>query len=383
MKILEVIPYYPPYVGGQERYIYNLCKYLGRLGHEVTVATSDYMQSPGDKDPGLARMKYYHCLARPLRNPITPGMIDLKKEAKAYDIIHTHNEHSFAAMMAAHIRASSDKPLVLTCHGQLRFGEALADAFERFYSRSIGPIVLGRCDAICVNSALDKEYIGAINPGIKDNIRLVNNAIDTEYLGSLKPDATLGDRLDGIAGPVRLLFVGRIVKRKGIYWLIKAMKLLIDTEKRGDVTLLLAGEGDDKDYFLRMVKSLGLERHVVFLGNVSDPELSYLYATSNMLILPTLSDVCPTVVLEAMYYGLPVISTSIPGVVDHFKDAAILVEGQNEKALASAMIRLIDDKALAKKLSASGKEKVIQEYTWERVAKKYAYIYEEAIGSIV
>ena len=214
------------------------------------------------------------------------------------------------------------------------------------------------------------------------NIKLVNNAIDTEYFYGLKHDPEFAARLDDMAGEVRLLFVGRIVKRKGIYWLIKAMKILIKEEKRREITLILVGDGEDKANFIGMTKSLGLEHNVIFLGNVSDPDLSYLYTKSDMLILPTLSDVCPTVVLEAMFHGLPVISTDIPGIVDHFKDAAILVEGQNERALASAISGLIGDQATAKRLSMLGKKKVVREYTWESVATKYADIYAEAIDSI-
>ena len=164
LKILQIIPYFPPYIGGQERYIYNLCKYLKKKGHEITIATSDYPHGAVNSDENWGRIKRYNCIIRPLRNPITPGMLDLKKEIDDYDLIHTHNEHSFAAIMASHLRAMTDKPLILTCHGQLRFGDAITDTIERLYSRCIGRKILGRCDAICVNSILDMKYIGSLNP---------------------------------------------------------------------------------------------------------------------------------------------------------------------------------------------------------------------------
>lgn len=384
MKILQIVPYFLPYHGGQERYIYNLSKYLVKLGHEVHIATSNYPDNGKDEIIDGITIKRYKCLARPLRNPITPGMLNLRKEIKKFDIVHTHNEHSFAAMVAAYLRKRTDVPLILTCHGQLIFGSKMADCFERAYNRIIGRVIFNIIDVLMVNSNMDKDYILSINPNISGKVRVLHNAIDPEYFENITNNASYSNSENKIncitpSDSKTILFVGRLIKRKGVEWLIKAMNIIVNKLKRDDILCILVGEGEDYSYFEVLVKQFDLRDRVLFTDSISNEDLICMYRNADIFVLPSLSEVCPTVVLEAMYFGLPVVATDIPGVKDHFKDVALLAPPKNEDRLAEAIFKLLDDEKLREKLSEAGKELVKRKYTWDVVAREYEKVYIELL----
>jgi len=382
LRILQIVPYFPPYNGWQEKSVYNLSKYLVKMGHEVHVITSNYPKAKEFEVIDGITVERHKCLMRPLRNPITPGILRLGKKIKEYDVIHTHNEHSFAAMVAAYFRKRTNVPLVLTCHGQLIFGSKIADCFERVYSRIIGRRIFNIIDIIAVNSTMDRDYLLSINPDISEKIKVLHNAIDTDFFENVSSNASYRDSGDKIKSLISrdfkiILFVGRLIKRKGIEWLIKAMDSIINALGRTDVLCIIVGEGEDHSYFEVLVNKFDLSDYVYFTRGVSNEDLIYMYRNADIFVLPSLSEVCPTVALEAMYFGLPVVATDIPGVRDHFKDVALLVSPRNEDELAAAIVKLLEDEELAKRLSTVGEELVKRKYTWDIVAKRYEKIYEQ------
>jgi len=376
MKLLQIVPYFIPYQGGQERYIYNLSKYLVRMGHEVDVVTSNYPDSKEEEVIDGIHVRRLPAIERLMRNPLTPGFLRLGSSMDEYDIIHTHNEHSSAAMAAAYYRMRYSVPMVLTCHGQLTFGDWAKDRAERIYSRSIGKILLSRCDRVVVNSEDDHDYILSLKSVDPYRIVVLHNAIDPAFFdqfprGSAPPLSE---------SDVKILYVGRLIKRKGLEWLIKALAEVVKTCPRAEISCTLVGGGEDALFFRTMVQDLDMGDCVHFAGSVADQELVSFYQRSNLFILPSLSEVCPTVALEAMYFGIPVISTNIPGIKDHFADVAVLVPPRNEHALARAIMDLIEDPDRAAKLGKDGQNLVRHKYVWSRVASMYEEVYRSMVG---
>jgi len=369
MKILQIVPYCLPYHGGQERYVYNLSKYLVRRGHDVEIITSNYPYTLECETSEGIRITRYRCLARPLRNPLTPAFMNLKRESRECDIVHTHNEHSTAAMAATFLRSSRCAPLILTCHGQLIFGDHFSDTVEKIYSKTIGRGIFSRVDRIAVNSADDRDYVLSINAGVSDKIDVLHNAIDPEFFDAIRGANGIFD----LSGRTNLLYVGRLIRRKGLEWLIRAMAILRQSDR--DVRCILVGDGEDRGYFERLIREQGVEGSIVLAGAVSLDELVYLYRHVDLFVLPSLSEVCPTVVLEAMYFGLPVVTTDIPGVRDHFAGCALLVPPKDEASLARAILQVVDDKDMAVRLARAGQDLVTGKYVWSSVSKAYESIY--------
>ena len=373
LRILQFVPYFIPYPGGQERYVYNLSKYLIKMGHEVHVITSDYPKSKEFEEIDGITVERYRPLARPLRNPIVPKFFQVPRRFSEFDVVHIHNEHAFSSMIAAYTKRKRDFPLILTNHGKLVFGHYIADRIERTYMRYIGRRVFNVSDAIIVNSESDKAFISQISPESSSKILILPNSIDPDaLLEKFKNSHVIHDE---ISADFIVLYVGALIKRKGVEWLIKALTMLRKSINK-KIKCVLVGDGPDRKYFEALVRRYNLSSIVLFTGRISDEELIWWYNHSNIFVLPSLSEGLPTAILEAMYFGLPVIATDIPGVRDHFKDTAILVQPKNEHSLAAAITEIISNDDLRKRLSEKGKKLVEERYTWPVTAEKYVEVYK-------
>lgn len=354
------------------------------MGHEVHIATSDYPN--GEKEDvidGITITRYKH-LARPLRNPLTPSMLFLKKSISKYDIVHVHNEHSFAAMIAAYFRIRSNVPLILTCHGQLVFGNKVIDWLERIYSKTIGKKIFVIVDKIISLSNSDMNYISSL--GINSNkMCVLPNAIDSEELSKMNHSTAELVKIKnsftqkyGINEKRIIMFVGPVIQRKGVEYLIKSIPDILQGSG-GNSVFVLVGGGEFLEKARQLVKKMQISDYVIFTERLTEEELIETYQCADLFVLPSLSEGLPTSILEAMYFGLPVVATAIPGVKDHFKDVALLVPPKNEKKLAEAILAILNDTELAKRLSISGSNLTKNKYTWSMVAKRYEEIYCEMV----
>jgi len=378
MRILQFVPYFLPYPGGQERYIYNLSKYLVKMGHEVHVITSNFPKSKKFEEIDGITIERYPLIARPLRNPIVPKFLQVPKRFREFDVVHIHNEHAFSSIIAAYAKRRQDFPLILTNHGRLIFGSYVADKIESVYLKHIGKRIFELSDAIVVNSKSDKDFVSSIAPKASEKIYVLPNAIDPEFLTKLvKEKNNHGNNLDA---EVKILYVGRLIRRKGVEWLIKAMSIVTKEYSGKRIKCILVGDGEDRKYFEELAREYNLSDSVIFMGRVGDGELFWLYKNSDIFVLPSLSEGLPTTILEAMYLGLPVVATDIPGVRDHFKEIAILVPPKDERALANAILAIIENENVAKQLSNAGRKLVEERYTWDKVAKEYEKLYNNVIG---
>jgi len=382
MRILQVAPYFTPYPGGQERYVYNLSKYLVKMGHEVHVITSNYPKTKSFEETDGITIERHKVFARILRNPITPGFLKIRGMIRNFDITHMHNEHSFSAMITAYQKKRYDFPLILTNHGQLRFGNFFSDAFEKIYNQSVGKNIFRSANRIVALSSSDAEYISSL--GIESKkISILPNAID---LSEFAPYNNL-DNIDflkryNVEGKRIVLFVGQIIQRKGIEYLLKSVKYVMKLSRENNIVFLVIGKGGFLEKAKNIVKNLNISDLIVFTGEIPFSELVEAYKSADVFVLPSLSEGLPTTILEAMYFGLPVIATDIPGVRDHFRKRALLVPQKNECKLAEAIIKLLKDEELAKRLSANGKELVKSKYTWDIVSKKYEDLYKETVSKV-
>lgn len=374
MKILQLVPYFIPYKGGQERYVYNLSKHLTKIGHEVLIITSNFPGAARKETMESIQVLRHTCIMRPLRNPIAPGMLADKNIVSDCDVIHTHNEHSFASMVACRYKTDLDKPLMITCHGQLKFGNMIADNFEKSYSRKFGKDIFNCADKIIALSSSDKEYISSLNVN-SGKISILPNAVDTDMLSRLDEEVGGAQLLQGCDNKKVVLFTGPVIRRKGVEFLIQSIPMVI--KHTPNAFFVFVGGGDFLTKAKEMVIKIGIEKHVLFTGSLSEHDLIGCYKSSDLFVLPSLSEGLPTSILEAMYFGLPVIATDIPGIRDHFTNSSLLVPPENPGELAKAIIRLLDDPVYSKSLSEMGHKLVKAEYTWDKVIRKYDDIYRK------
>jgi glycosyltransferase involved in cell wall biosynthesis len=178
-----------------------------------------------------------------------------------------------------------------------------------------------------------------------------------------------------------VLFVGRLVERKGIANLLRAA-----AGSRLPYRVALVGFGPEEARLRSLAAALGLADRVEFAGRVSDAELSRRYAEADVFVLPATIDArgdtegLGVVLLEALAHGLPVVATRRGGIPDIVIDGetGLLVEDGDAAALARAIERLLADPALARRLAERGADHVRSEFGVESVARRLAAIYRAA-----
>jgi glycosyltransferase involved in cell wall biosynthesis len=181
-----------------------------------------------------------------------------------------------------------------------------------------------------------------------------------------------------------ILSVGYLIERKGFEYLIKSMKYVV---KEANVELRIIGSGPMEKKLDNLIRELRLEETVKIRKNVSDEELLELYNLSDLFILPSIIDSqgntegLGVVILEAMACGLPVIGSNVGGIPDIIinNETGLLVPPKNEFELSKAIINLISNEDIRKKLAKNGYNQVIEKFTWEKISESYIKLYEQCI----
>lgn len=147
--------------------------------------------------------------------------------------------------------------------------------------------------------------------------------------------------------PFTVLFMGVLIKRKGIADLINAVDLLKKDNKLGNVKFVIAGSGAEEAELKALCKQLELDQYIEFAGWTAGEKKEKLFRECQMLVLPSYNEGLPIAILEAISYGMPVLATNVGDISSAVIDGenGYLIEPGNVKALASSLLNLIDDKA--------------------------------------
>lgn len=287
------------------------------------------------------------------------------------DIIHAHwilPQGFVAAIIGKLLKI----PVVVTAHA--------GDVFplNNFVFRMLSKFSINSASAITVNSAFTKSAVAKISglPGIK----VIPMGVDMKMFSSASSFAAAAIRkkfgITGKSGKM-VLFVGRLAEKKGVTYLIAAMK---DVVKRfPGCKLVVVGEGPEKAFLVRQSQQLGLSSAVAFAGSVPNNELPAFYRAADVFVLPSIVDSkgdtegLGVVLLEAIAAGTPVVASRVGGIPDIVVNGktGLLVEQKNHEELAAAIKSLFAGSELGKKLSAEAKKHVAGNYSWPMVASLF------------
>ncbi len=160
---------------------------------------------------------------------------------------------------------------------------------------------------------------------------------------------------------------------------LRALALVRQRHPRARLTV--AGSGPELASLQQLARELGIAEAVHFAGRLEREAMAGLYRDATLMLNPSLTDNTPNSVLEALASGVPVVSSDVGGVphlVSHER-TALLVPPRQPEALAAAVLRLLEDEGLRRRLSAAGLQEV-QRYTWAQVAPLLARVYHQAIA---
>jgi glycosyltransferase involved in cell wall biosynthesis len=183
-----------------------------------------------------------------------------------------------------------------------------------------------------------------------------------------------------------LLFSGRLIERKGVDFLLRAMPMILAQQR---VRLVITGDGHCRQEWERLARSLGLGGAVAFAGFVSNTELSALFRSCTLYVHPAIHDSKGdtegqgVVLVEALSNRRPVVASAVGGIVDMIIDGqtGLLVPEKNPGAIAKAVLRLLEDPGYARQLGEQGYVHARNYFDWDRIMDQYESIYAECVSS--
>jgi len=368
-------------------WLVELLQRLRAGGHEVEVFTSAYKGAGRQVFDGIPvhRFRYFFRrwenltheetapdrMRRSLLYRLLPlffvaaGMVAIWRHCRRhrYDVIHVHWPLPLALLGWAAQRARH-APLVSTFYGvELRWVQGSLRALKwlvRWAAR--------RSDRVVAISSYTAAELR----------ELVDVPVDViPYTAALPaPESRPSPRAGGVP---TVLFVGRLVERKGVAHLIEAVARLRERSLR----LVVVGDGPERPRLETLARSRGALDRVEFRGKVSDAELRRAYGNADVFVLPSVLDArgdtegLGVVLLEAMNYAVPVIASRIGGIVDIVADGetGLLVPPGEETALASALDRVLSDPDLARRLGEAGRRRLHERFSWEAITARWEAVY--------
>jgi len=247
---------------------------------------------------------------------------------------------------------------------------------RRVRDKLIQPLVsyiIKRCSMFIVTSQFIKEqWIGRKET---DNVEVVYPPFNiVKY-----QQAQVSQHLDRSQKGFQIGFVGRLSEEKGVDFLLRAMRIVVD--KFPDIHLTIVGTGPLMKNFIGYTKKLRLAENVRFTGHVSN--VFTILKTLDLFVLPSRTEGCPIVILEAMASGLPVIATSVGGNPELVQngETGILVPFNDEKKLSEAILELYSDQKQAMNMASRGKELAFTAYNPSKFVSRFQDIYERLYTS--
>jgi len=204
----------------------------------------------------------------------------------------------------------------------------------------------------------------ALKTSRKQKMIVIPNGVDTS---TFKPHHKLPRKQV-------LICVSRLIRRKGIDFLIRTAKELSKME--GNFEFLIVGDGPERELLEKLVLELGLENKIKFKGRVPHDKLNRYYNKASIYLMASLSEGMSNSCLEAMASGLPIITTKMPGTDELIKGNGIIVP-RDEKIMANAIFKLYSNKHKLRVMSAKSR-KLAEKMRWKGVANLYLKIYQKA-----
>jgi glycosyltransferase involved in cell wall biosynthesis len=355
--------------GGMSRLMGRAHDELERDGHEVTYLSAD------DVTPAVRGRGGRFLFPWAVRQAV----VEAVRRGAPYDIVNVHEPHG--APVAAFRVGENGTAIVAMTHGVEQRGWELSFEDEAtrpsLKTRCLYPVsslwqsrvALQRADhVICLNTQ-DRDFL-------QDRFRVDGTRITRVTPGA---DAVFGDAAVGRAygAPKRLLFAGSWISRKGTHVLARAFESLCAAGSPLALDVLGAGVAAER---VRADFTDAVRDRVTVVTARNDRETAATMAAADIFVLPSLFEGTPLTLIEAMWSGLPVVTTGTAGmrdVIEHEKNGLLVPPGDAE-SLARAIERLSADGTLRRRLGAAAHTAAAEHYTWKRTAESFESAYRAA-----
>jgi glycosyltransferase involved in cell wall biosynthesis len=380
IRILLLNYEFPPLGGGAGHASLALARALAADGHGVDIVTAGLPEQPaheildgvrvhrvatlrrGLQDGGLRAAASYLRAARPVCR--------LLLRSEPFDVVHYFFGLPTGALslLLPELRAL---PSVISLRGSDVPGYDESDQVLRLFHAALAPVtrrIWRGAGALVANSEALRGLAERFDPG--RTVVVVPNAVEGEF----RP----GSASEHARERVRVLAVSRLIRRKGLDHLLRAVALL----GAASLELRIQGSGRDEAWLRQLARDLGIADRVDFAGPLERSQLPQVYREADVFVLPSLSESCSMALLEAMASGLPVVATADSGSREHVEHGAggFLVPAGEAGPLAEALGRLVAHPELRRAMGAHNADCIRKQGSWEKVAERYLGLYTKVIA---
>ncbi|MCD1294183.1 hypothetical protein CUJ83_04135 [Methanocella sp. CWC-04] len=375
MKVAIVVPYFTPFVRGNE---FELATWLARQGIDVTVLTSKG-KAPREKmvlkDGELQgsqtfRIKYLPTVFDVGEIPFTPTVF-LEVLKGGYDALLLQEDYQSICHLA-YIAARIKKiPTVLsterTYHPE-NYKRNVLGIFDATFNKMVRngtTVYTAHCRAA-------RDFMQSEIGVAEGRMRVIPIGVDTRFFKPYHGDSPLTE------GEFRILSVARLHPYKGLDHLIRAMSI-VKKECPGAM-LYLKGRGPSEKDLKALVSELNLGDSVRFLDKPLPYEnMPLVYSGADVYVQPSVIEPFGCAVTEAMACGKPTICSRIGGMMDTVEDGVTgyLVAPANHEEIAEKLIRMVKDRAMLNRMGDNARKRAEEKFDWSVVSKQYLQIIED------
>ncbi len=372
MKICMILSTPFPPKEGIGYYTYNLSRKLIENGHQVIVLTrGPWKKTQRDIFDQIEVIKVPFIPIYPIYLHLHKIFIQkiFKSLESELDIVHIHSP------LPPPIKTAN--PVILTIHTPM-----LSD--NNYIKIKSAYSLLTKISARFISFPLELKHIKSskiittVSESVAQELKEYGLNSDEIYILSNGVDEKIfyPNKREFKNNKINILYAGRIDREKGVFDLIECAKSICN--QRSDVSFIIAGYGRDINKMKQKIKKIRLEEKFKFLGQIKKNQMIKLYQNSSLFILPSYHEGLPTVLLEAMSCGLPIIATDVRGNRELISDGenGLLIPPNDPKKMAETIINLLEDEKLIERLGKNARKTIIENYTWDKVYNNFLKCYE-------
>ncbi len=408
MRILLLAQFLPPVAGGEERHVWNLARALAARSHDVTLMGFATAEDPAGTSvvDGIRVVRVRTAASRlpvlysdpsrphalPLPDPAVSRAIADELDRGRIEVVHAHNWIVNSALGPA---AKAGVPVVMTMHDYSHVcatkrlmeydrqqcpGPSLKRCLpcaSAHYGPANGVVTLFANAVSARRRARRLTEVAAVSNAVANAVAvpaghwLQGARIDARVIANFIPDELVVDEIAPTAPDAPLLFVGDLLPDKGVQVLLDAYRLLDSPPP-----LVLVGRDLAEDGWQ-------FPPGAQWTGPLPHGEVVAMFRAARAVVVPSVvADACPTVILEAMAAGRPVVASASGGIVDLVVDGhtGLLVEPGDATALAGALDRILTDADLARAFGSAGWQRSRQ-FSISVLAERIEQMYSDAIAA--
>ena len=364
LKIAMIFSYDPSQAGGVQEHVRSLSNSLQDLGHHIDTY---------GPEKNIHKFINYSSIARSIRIPIPNGswanitvernkIINIinKLNKKKYDIIHIHDP--YVPFVGWEIINKTKSKKVATFHSAWEKNSIISfiNPFITLFQDSFSTSFSG---AIFVSKIAKKHWQKLCGKDVKQKI--IHNAVDKMFYPVKKQTSS----------KFKLLFLGRLVGKKGSKYLLKAFNKII--KKYPKLELIIVGKGEIKKSLENYVKKKKMEKNVIFKGEIIGEKRIKYYQQADIFCAPYSDEAFGLTILEAMATGTPIVGFKSSAFKETLKDypyPELFVKPRDVDKLAQAIEIIIKDKEMRQKIT-TWLIKESKKHSWEKIAKETEEFY--------